>query len=210
MQPVHIIGVPLDLGGNRRGTDMGPSAFRIAGIGEQLTRARTHGGRQGRHRHADSRDQGPGRSAQALRQGHRARLPEALPDVARRRSTKARCRSCSAAITASARDRWPRRRRTCASSGKTLGLIWVDAHGDMNTPDTSESGNVHGMPLAALLGAGAGGARAHRRRSPVGPRRTHRARRHPQSRRDRKAARARVEGARLHDEGNRSPGHRAR
>ena len=38
MQPIHLIGVPLDLGGNRRGTDMGPSAFRIAGISEQLTR----------------------------------------------------------------------------------------------------------------------------------------------------------------------------
>ena len=38
MRPVHLIGVPLDLGGNRRGTDMGPSAFRIAGIGEQLSR----------------------------------------------------------------------------------------------------------------------------------------------------------------------------
>ncbi len=36
--------------------------------------------------------------------------------------------------------------------GKPLGLIWVDAHGDMNSPSTSESGNVHGMPLAALLG----------------------------------------------------------
>ena len=38
MKTVHIIGVPLDLGGNRRGTDMGPSAFRIAGLGEQLAR----------------------------------------------------------------------------------------------------------------------------------------------------------------------------
>ena len=38
MKSVHIIGVPLDLGGNRRGTDMGPSAFRIAGIAEQLTK----------------------------------------------------------------------------------------------------------------------------------------------------------------------------
>lgn len=37
MNPIHLIGVPLDLGGNRRGTDMGPSAFRIAGIGEQLS-----------------------------------------------------------------------------------------------------------------------------------------------------------------------------
>jgi arginase len=39
------------------------------------------------------------------------------------------------------------------SKGKALGVIWVDAHGDMNTPQTSDSGNVHGMPLAALLGA---------------------------------------------------------
>jgi arginase len=42
---------------------------------------------------------------------------------------------------------WMRR-----TTGKPLGVIWVDAHGDMNTPDTTTSGNVHGMPLAALLG----------------------------------------------------------
>jgi len=41
-----------------------------------------------------------------------------------------------------------------AGSGKPLGLIWFDAHGDMNTPDTSPSGNIHGMPLAHLLGMG--------------------------------------------------------
>src|SRR5690606_32319743 len=41
-----------------------------------------------------------------------------------------------------------------ATQGKRLGLIWVDAHGDLNTPATSSSGNVHGMPLAALLGHG--------------------------------------------------------
>jgi arginase len=38
--------------------------------------------------------------------------------------------------------------------GKTLGVLWVDAHTDMNTPDTSPSGNIHGMPLATLLGVG--------------------------------------------------------
>jgi arginase len=40
--------------------------------------------------------------------------------------------------------------------GKKVGLIWIDAHGDINTPETSPSGNIHGMPLAALLGFGAG------------------------------------------------------
>jgi arginase len=52
-----------------------------------------------------------------------------------------------AAGSVSASAEWLRR-----SAGKPLGLIWVDAHGDMNTPATTESGNVHGMPLAALLG----------------------------------------------------------
>jgi arginase len=51
-----------------------------------------------------------------------------------------------AAGSAAAAAAWMRK------SGKKLGLIWVDAHGDMNTPETSDSGNVHGMPLAALLG----------------------------------------------------------
>ena len=92
--------------------------------------------------------------------------------------------------------------------GKPLGLIWVDAHGDMNNPASSESGNVHGMPLAALLGIGAGRARALRGSGPGGLAEAHRARRHPQPRRGRKEDRARVEGARLHDEGDRSPWHR--
>jgi arginase len=48
-----------------------------------------------------------------------------------------------------------------ATTGKPLGVIWVDAHGDMNTPDTSESGNVHGMPLAVALGACAEDPRFH-------------------------------------------------
>ncbi len=51
-------------------------------------------------------------------------------------------------------------RRSRGQRGKPLGLIWVDAHGDMNTPETSLSGNVHGMPLAALLGKGRRSARA--------------------------------------------------
>jgi arginase len=42
------------------------------------------------------------------------------------------------------------------SQGKKLGVLWVDAHGDINTPETSPSGNIHGMPLATLLGFGAG------------------------------------------------------
>src|SRR6185369_11785939 len=58
-----------------------------------------------------------------------------------------RIQSALAATDPAASADWIRR-----TASKPLGLIWVDAHGDMNTPSTTESGNVHGMPLAALLG----------------------------------------------------------
>ena len=60
MKPVHLIGVPLDLGGNRRGVDMGPSAFRIAGLAEQLAALGLHGRGQRRSADADSGND-PGR-----------------------------------------------------------------------------------------------------------------------------------------------------
>jgi arginase len=151
MQPIHLIGVPLDLGGNRRGTDMGPSAFRIAGLGEQL-------------------------SALGLTVIDKGDIPSPIPEIkgegdSRKRYVKDIARVCQkltqtslasleagalplvlggdhslGAGSAAAAAAWLRR------SDQALGLIWVDAHGDMNTPATSGSGNVHGMPLSALLG----------------------------------------------------------
>ena len=191
MRNVHIIGVPLDLGGGRRGVDMGPSAFRIAGLGEQIAALGHHVRRQGRHRHAESRNEGRRRSAARSTSTRSPRSASALYDkslaVAR---LPAACRSCSAAITASAPDRSPRPPRTRAAHGKPIGLIWIDAHGDMNTPATTLSGNVHGMPLAALLGPEPDGALADRRLLAEGPARAHRARRHPQSRRAREGGRS--------------------
>jgi arginase len=151
MQPIHIIGVPLDLGGNRRGTDMGPSAFRIAGIGEQLTRLGRTVIDRGDIVTPIPELKGPGdihkryvkdiaRVCQKLFQTSLASLQEgALPIVLGGDHSLAA--GSVAAAAASQR-----------AQGKSLGLLWVDAHGDMNRPDTSESGNVHGMPLAALLG----------------------------------------------------------
>jgi arginase len=151
MQPIHIIGVPLDLGGNRRGTDMGPSAFRIAGIGEQLARLGRTVVDKGDIVTPIPELNGPGdvrkryvkdiaRVCQKLYQTALASLHEgALPIVlGGDHSLGAGSVAASAAF-----------QRT---QGQPLGLIWVDAHGDMNRPDSSESGNVHGMPLAALLG----------------------------------------------------------
>jgi arginase len=151
MRAVHIIGAPLDLGGNRRGTDMGPSAFRIAGIGDQLAALGLRIVDKGDISSPIPESKGPGdprkryakeiaRVCQKLYQTALASLEEgALPLVLGGDHSLAA--GSAAATAAHVRKR-----------GQPLGLIWVDAHGDMNSPSTSESGNVHGMPLAALLG----------------------------------------------------------
>jgi arginase len=148
---VHIIGVPLDLGGGRRGVDMGPSAFRIAGLGERVAvlgvpvvdkgdlvvpipETRQPG--DGRKKYIDEIAE----VCQTLFDSALASLDAgALPLVLGGDHSLA-----AGSVAASAAHL---RRR-----GGALGLIWVDAHGDMNTPESSGSGNVHGMPLAALLG----------------------------------------------------------
>jgi arginase len=151
MRTVHLIGAPLDLGGARRGTDMGPSAFRIAGLADQLATLGVTVIDKGDIATPIPEARGPGdphrryvkeiaRVCQKLYQTSLASLDDgALPIVlGGDHSLGAGSVAASAAYV---------RRQ-----GKPLGLIWVDAHGDMNSPATSESGNVHGMPLAALLG----------------------------------------------------------
>ena len=152
VQPVHIIGVPLDLGGGRRGVDMGPSALRIAGLGERLaalgyavvdkgdlTVPIPETQRPGDERKRYIRD--IARVCNRLYQTAYAALEAgAVPLVLGGDHSVAA--GSVAASAAYARQR-----------GASIGLIWVDAHGDMNTPASSASGNVHGMPLAALLGA---------------------------------------------------------
>ncbi len=151
MRAVHVIGAPLDLGGNRRGTDMGPSAFRIAGLGDQLGALGLRVTDKGDIASPIPESKGPGdarkryvkeiaRVCQKLYQASLVSLEDgALPLVLGGDHSLA-----AGSVAASAAH--VRRR------GRPLGLIWVDAHGDMNSPSTSESGNVHGMPLAALLG----------------------------------------------------------
>lgn len=151
MATVHLIGAPLDLGGNRRGTDMGPSALRIAGIADQLSELGVTVVDKGNVATPIPETKGPGdprkryvkeiaKVCQKLYQTALASLSEgALPLVMG--GDHSLGAGTVAASSAHARK-----------SGKPVGLIWVDAHGDMNSPATSGSGNVHGMPLAALLG----------------------------------------------------------
>ena len=152
MRSVHIIGVPLDLGGNRRGTDMGPSAFRIAGLAEQLATLGVKVVDKGDVPSPLPEQKGPGdpskryvkdiaRVCQRLFQASLASFSEGAMPIVLGGDHSLGAGSVAAA-SAHMRTR-----------GKPLGLIWVDAHGDMNNPSSSASGNVHGMPLAALLGS---------------------------------------------------------
>ena len=151
MKPVHIIGVPLDLGGSRSGVDMGPSALRIAGLGERLAALGFSVVDKGdlptpipeMRQRSDERKKFIGDIAQVcdlLYESATASLAEgAMPLVLGGDHSLA-----AGSVSASAG--WARTKH------QPLGLLWIDAHGDMNTPATSTSGNVHGMPLAALLG----------------------------------------------------------
>jgi arginase len=152
LKPVHILGVPLDLGGGRRGVDMGPSALRIAGISDRIAALGCVVVDKGdvptpipeTQQPADERKKYVGEIASVCRALHDASLQSlesgALPVVLGGDHSLA-----AGSVAASAA--WVRR-----TSSRPLGLIWIDAHGDMNTPETTTSGNVHGMPLAALLG----------------------------------------------------------
>jgi len=149
---IHIIGVPLDLGGGRRGVDMGPSALRIAGLGERIASLgysvvddgdlevpipeTRHSGDPHKKYVADIAS-----VCRNLYESARGVLDEGgLPLVLGGDHSLG---AGSVAATAA----WAQ------AQSRKIGLIWVDAHGDMNTPSSSTSGNVHGMPLAALLGA---------------------------------------------------------
>jgi arginase len=152
MRPVHIIGVPLDLGGARRGVDMGPSAFRIAGLGDRISELGRAVVDQGDLPSAIPETQHEvdptkkyvneiarvcrGLYEMALRSHEAGALPLVLGGD----------HSLAAGSVAASAD------FVRQMTSYPLGLIWVDAHGDMNTPQTTTTGNVHGMPLAALLG----------------------------------------------------------
>src|SRR5215510_554454 len=152
MKSVHIIGVPLDLGGGRRGVDMGPSAFRISGLGERIAALNYAVGDKGDL-------PAPIPETQELRDEHKKYIREIAKVCQKLYQTALGSleegamplvlggdHSLAAGSVAAATD-WAKKTKNLP-----MGLLWVDAHGDMNTPATSLSGNVHGMPLAALLG----------------------------------------------------------
>lgn len=151
LKTVQLIGVPMDLGASRRGVDMGPSAMRLADVAHVLSKLGID---------VDDAGNVPVPDRTSLPAIPRARLSvitDVCAEVARRTADAVRhgvkplviggdhsLAAGSVAGTATA----------LAERGERVGLIWLDAHADLNTPDTSLSGNVHGMPVAHLLGLG--------------------------------------------------------
>jgi arginase len=150
---IRILGVPLDLGASRRGVDMGPSAMRVAGLEARLEALGHHvtDGGNIRVEIAETQDFGD----------QKARYLKQIADTCTR-TAEAVIKTLDKGMTplvlggdhslavgsVSGVAEFYRLRR------QKIGVLWIDAHSDINTPETSLSGNVHGMPLAALLGLG--------------------------------------------------------
>ena len=150
---IAIIGAPLDLGAGRRGVDMGPSALRVANLNGRLAALGYQVEDLGNVavEQPESLPAGPARTRympQIVQSCTRlARLVDKA--VSEGKAPVVLGGDHSVAVgSVSGVTRHFRRQK------KSLGLIWIDAHADMNTPETSQSGNVHGMPLACLTGTG--------------------------------------------------------
>ena len=150
---IAILGVPQDYGAGRRGVDMGPSAIRVANLNARL-------------------------AALGYQVNDLGNLSVELPEQARRSGGKAHhlpqiadncLRLAKLVERAAAQPSFPLvlggdhsiaagsvagMAKHLRRSKHKLGLVWIDAHGDFNTPESSPSGNVHGMPLAAIAGLG--------------------------------------------------------
>lgn len=150
---IAIIGAPMDLGAGRRGVDMGPSALRLAGLNEKLAALGYQVEDLGNVL-VDQPESVPAGPSEARYLPQIAHTCQRLADLVEKAAETNRVPVVlggdhSIAVgTVSGLAQYYRKRN------RKLGLIWIDAHADMNTPASSPSGNVHGMPLACLLGNG--------------------------------------------------------
>ena len=150
---IRVIGVPLDLGQSRRGVDMGPSAVRVAGLEARL---------EGLGHVVEDGGNISVAIAEQKKEGdpHAKYLKEITATCTKHAELVVKTLEAGkvpvvlggdhsvAAGTVAGIAEFHRRQ------GQKIGLVWIDAHADINTPETSPSGNVHGMPLAAIVGLG--------------------------------------------------------
>ncbi len=152
-KPVHIIGVPLDLGASRRGTDAGPSALRVAGLRRAI-------GKLGYDVTVESDIPVPTmetRNLDRMEARFKDEILEVCTNVAITTLKTMQAGQIPLVIGGDHSIAMGTVSGVAAhfrEQDADIGLIWFDAHGDMNLPGTSPSGNIHGMPLAHLLGHG--------------------------------------------------------
>ncbi|MFD2759905.1 arginase [Lentibacillus juripiscarius] len=149
-QNMSIIGVPMDLGQNRRGVDMGPSAIRYAGVTERLENLQYHISDLGnvpvsRPDGKNEVQDGNLRNLQQVAESNQ-KLAELVDQEMEKGSFPLVLGGDHSIAIGSLAG--------VAKHHENLGVIWYDAHGDLNSGDTSPSGNIHGMPLAVSLGIG--------------------------------------------------------
>jgi len=153
MQKISIIGVPMDLGADRRGVDMGPSALRYADLNEKLEALGYEVQDLGdldviipeTHHFGDPRAKYLKEISDAC--NHLANLVLEVRQSGRIPLVLGGDHSIAVGTVSGVTESFRR-------EGKQIGLLWFDAHADFNTPDISPSGNVHGMPMAGLMGYG--------------------------------------------------------
>ncbi|PYP39864.1 MAG: arginase [Gemmatimonadetes bacterium] len=150
---VTFVGVPLDLGAGRRGVDMGPSAIRSAGIHQRVRELGYDVEDAGDIEVQIQETQDPGDPRLKFLKEIRATC-EALRDKVMGILQKGRMPVVLGGDHSIAMGTISGVSRFHREKGEKVGLVWFDAHGDMNTPETSPTGNIHGMPLAAALGLG--------------------------------------------------------
>jgi len=153
---IAIIGAPMDLGAGRRGVDMGPSALRLAGLNDKLA-ALGYSVEDLGNVIVDQPEATPSGPVNARYLHQIAHTCTRLAEIVEKAADDGRVPLVlggdhSVAIgTVAGMSRHLRKQSNGAAK---LGLIWIDAHADMNTPESSPTGNVHGMPLACLIGLG--------------------------------------------------------
>lgn len=146
---VEIIGVPMDLGGNRRGVDMGPSAIRYAGLAARLSRMGLRVRDRGNLRVPDP---GEERAHTADPKAHFHQEIVAVAEELAERVAAVIKADGLPLVLGGDHSLAMGTLAGLARAGRRPGIIWIDAHPDINSPETSPSGNVHGMPLAVALG----------------------------------------------------------
>jgi len=150
MADITIIGVPVDLGAGRRGVDLGPGALRYAGIKERLA-ALGHRVRDlGNIAVPQAEEFDPPAPGEQLR--YLEALVQVNLDLAHQ--VEAVIAEGSFPLILGGDHSLAIGSIAGVARGRKIGLIWVDAHGDFNTPETTPSGNIHGMSVAALTGRG--------------------------------------------------------